>query len=284
MRKSIFLPCLAVAGGVGGYFLRRWQLASAYDPETGLFAHGAPASYALLGSTALLALIFLLLLREKREGIDDFLPAFGDPGTGQMTALAGAGFLMMLAGGLGMQAGFKALRLWRAAPDSYPASNAGAQLLAGGLCVLAGFGVLYMGRMAYRGELNDAACRLASFPAFAGLVWLFSTHLQNGTEPVLMKYGFRMAAVLLLTLAHYDIAVFLFGRPCPRRTVFLSLGGTVMGIVALADRPDLFTAAAILAFSLSALTFTRALLDGPWRMPPSGEDDDQGPEDTQTEH
>ena len=43
MRKDIFLPALAVAGGAAGFFLRRWQLASAYLPETGLFVHGAPA-------------------------------------------------------------------------------------------------------------------------------------------------------------------------------------------------------------------------------------------------
>ena len=49
MRKDIYLPVLALAGGIGGFFLRRWQLASAYLPEAGLFVHGAPATYALLG-------------------------------------------------------------------------------------------------------------------------------------------------------------------------------------------------------------------------------------------
>ncbi len=56
-----------------------------------------------------------------------------------------------------------------------------------------------------------------------------------------------------------------------------------MGIISLADRPDLFTAAATLAFSLSALARGRALLRNtfgpPWpkrlaegRMPPPAED------------
>ena len=52
MRKDIFLPALAVAGGAAGFFLRRWQLASAYLPETGLFVHGAPATLALWPSPA----------------------------------------------------------------------------------------------------------------------------------------------------------------------------------------------------------------------------------------
>ena len=173
-----------------------------------------------------------------------------------------------------MQDGFRGLRLWKGNPELYQLSIPASQLLAGGLFVLAGFGVLSMGRMAYRGELNSVGCRLASFPALAGLVWLFATHLKHGTEPVLMKYGFVLFAALLLTLAHYYAAGFLFGKPHPRRTAFLALLGVALGVTSLADGPDLFTAAATAAFSLSALGLARALLGGPWpeRMPPAEEE------------
>ena len=93
MRKNIILPALAVAGGAAGFLLRRWQLASAYQPDTGLFVHGAPATGALLGLTALLMVVFLVLVCKRREGLDDFLPAFGSPSVGQMTVLAAAGLL-----------------------------------------------------------------------------------------------------------------------------------------------------------------------------------------------
>jgi len=274
MKKRITLPALALAGGAAGFFLRRWQLASAYLPNTGLFIHGAPATYALLGFTALLAAVFLLLLVRKREGLDDFLPAFGCPGAGQMTVLAAAGLLMPAAGGFGMQEGFRSLRLWRASPEAYSLSGPVSLLLAGALCILAGFGVLYMGRMAYRGELTSHGCLFSPFPALAGLIWVFAAHLKHGTEPVLMKYGFSLFAALLLTLAHYYAAGFLYGRPRPRRTAFCALMGIVVGITSLADRPDLFTAIATVAFSLSALGFAHGLLGGPWpeRMPPSQED------------
>ena len=277
MRKDISLPLLALAGGLAGFFTRRWQLASAYLPETGLFVHRAPATLALMGLLGLLALAFLLLVQHK-EGPEDFLPAFGCPEAGQMTLLAAAGLLLTLAGVLGLKSGLEALQLWRAAPELYPVSNAGAQILASALCLPGGLGILFLGRMAYRGELNDAACRLASFPAFAGLVWLFASHLKNGTEPVLMKYGFQLAAILLFTLAHYYIAAFLFGRPRRRLTLFLTLMGVVVGLTALADWHDLFSVA-VLAFVLSGLTFAHALLRNtfgpPWpeRMPSSGEEE-----------
>ena len=270
MRKDLALPALALAGGAAGFFLRRWQLASAYRPETGLFVRGAPASYALLGLVALLAGLFLFLLRKKLEGLDDFLPAFSSLGAEQMALFAAAWLLLDAAGFLGMMDGFKALRLWRASTDAYQLSLPVSQLLAGGLCVLAGFGALYMGRMAYRGALNDQGCFLAPFPALAALVWLFSTHLKHGTEPVLMKYVFTLFAALLFTLAHYDAAGFLYGKPRPRRTAFCALMGTAVGVISLADRPDWFTAAATAGFALSALALARALLGGPWpeRMPP----------------
>lgn len=283
MRKDIALPALALAGGVAGFLLRRWQLASAYVPETGLFVHGAPATWALLGLTGLLALAFALLVRGDGEGPEDFLPAFGCPEAGQMTVLTAAGLLMLLSGALGLKNGLTELQLWRSAPELYPMASPGSQLLASALCLPAGLGVLLMGRAAYRNELDTAACRLASFPALAGLVWLFAAHLKHGVEPVLMKYGFELFAVLLLTLAHYYIAAFLYGRPRRRRTAFLALMGAAMGILSLADRPDLFTAAATLAFSLSALVFARALLRNtfgpPWpkrlerRMPPPEEEE-----------
>lgn len=278
MRKDIVLPALALAGGAGGFFLRRWQLASAYSPETGLFLPGAPATWALLALMGLLVLVLLVLVRDRGAAPQDFLPAFGGPESAQVTVLTSAWILMVAAGGFGLLEGVQGLRLWRTAPEMYQFSSQVSQLLAGALCILAGFGVLLLGQMAYRGTLNDTACRLASFPALAGLVWLFSAHLKNGTEPVLMKYGFQMAAALLLTLAHYYIAAFLFGRPHSRRTVVLALMGAVFGLTSLADRPSIFTSMAVLAYSMSALTFARALLRGmygpnrPERMPPPAED------------
>lgn len=288
MRKDIALPTLAAAGGLAGFLLRRWQMASAYVPAMGLFVHGAPATWLLLGLIALLALAFALLVQEKKPdaGPQDFLSAFTCPQAGQMTVWAAAGLLMMAAGALGVKDGIVSLQLWRAIPESHPLSAPAAQLLTGALCIPAGAAVLQMGKAAYRGTQDDAASLLASFPALAGVVWLFTSHLNNGTEPVLMKYGFRLAAICLLTLAHYYTAGFLFGRACRQRAMFFSLLGGALGLLSLADRPDLFTAAALLAYSLSALNFAKALLRStfgpPWpkrlegRMPPAEEEHADG--------
>ena len=44
MRKEIILPGLALGGGLAGFGLRLWQWLSAYDAQTQLYLHGAPAT------------------------------------------------------------------------------------------------------------------------------------------------------------------------------------------------------------------------------------------------
>lgn len=286
MRKDVLLPGLALFGGLAGFGLRRWQLASAFQPELGLFVHWTPATIALAALMALVALAFFLPLLGWREGPEEFLPAFGCPQAGQMTLQAAAGLLMMAAGALGVREGLSHLQLWRITPelDRQPTQFTFAAALAvtALLCVLAGVAVLGLGKMAYRGELSDAGCRMAPVPAAAGLFWLFITYLSHSTEPVLMRYLFTLLAAGLLTLAHYRAAGFLFGRPRRRGTVFCALMGVVTGLTSLADGLSLFNAVVTLAFALSALALARALLAnsfGPaWgpedRMPLGAEDDE----------
>ena len=56
-----------------------------------------------------------------------------------------------------------------------------------------------------------------------------------------MKYALGLFAALLLTLAHYCVAGFLYGKPRPRGTLFFALTGVALGITSLADGPALFT-------------------------------------------
>ena len=282
MRKDIILPGLALAGGIAGFALRKWQLSSAFHPETGLFTHGAPSTYALLGLTVLLLVLVPLLLLGKHETPQSFLPAFGSPESGQMTLWASAGLLFLAAGLINLMEGGQLLQLWQATQpldrDPTQLTLTAARLLCALLCLPAGAAVLLLGRGAYRWTLPDSLGYLAPMPAFAGLVWLFSTHLEHGTEPVFLRYGFALAAAAFLMLAHYYIAGFLFARPRPRRTLFFALSGVVLGLTSLADGLSLGESVLTLAFSLSALGFARALLVGvfgpgwPERMPSGAED------------
>ena len=143
MRKDLFLPGLAVAGGIAGFGVRRWQLASAYNPDTQLFSPGAAATWVLLALIAGLAAVFLLALSRGKKRPDSFLAAFGCQNTLFMTVMAAAAFLFLGAGLLGLMEGMNLLTLWRLDPTgttplTYPISV----LLCALLCFPAGAAVL----------------------------------------------------------------------------------------------------------------------------------------------
>ena len=279
MRKDIVLPALAVAGGAAAFGLRRWQLVSAYDPETQLFRSGAPATSMLVGLAVLLALAFLLSVRKKGDGPDDFLPAFRCPSSLFMAGMAASAFLFLGAGVLTVLEGMAQLAQWRLSPSSTMLTEPISLLLCGVLCFPAGAGTLMAGRGCYRGDCPASCSLLVLFPPIVALIWLFASHLAHGTDPVLLRYGFSLAAVACLLLGLYYAASFFHCRPHPGRTAFFSLLGIALGLLSLADAPAPYHAALTGACMLSCLAYSCALLRNtfgpPWpeRMPSGAQEE-----------
>lgn len=284
MRKDILLPGLAVGGGAACLVLRQWQLRSAYDAGTQLFSHGAPATYALLLLTVLLGAALAALV-QGGKGPSDFLSAFRCPSPLYMAGMAASAFLFLAAGALGLMCGLDELTLWRLDPKGHLLTYPAALLLCALLCFPSCLACLMLGKGAYRGQPARSCALAALCPAGAGLVWLFATHLEHSTDPILMGYGFSLAAAALLMLAHYETAAFFQGRPHPRRALFFALMGTVLGLTSLLDGLPPFFAVLTAAFLLSALSgacaLARNLFGPPWprhlltgRMPLGAEDED----------
>ena len=263
MRKEIILPGLALGGGLAGFGLRRWQWLSAYDAQTQLYLHGAPATFALLALTALLVLAFLVLCRGKRRP-EGFLDAFFCPSPGFMGLMAASGFCFLGAGLLGLLEWMDQFQLFRISRDAYLSAYPAALLPVLLLTVLLTFGsgaaLLLVGRAAYRGQLDRLTSLLSVLPGYTGLCWLFATHLLHGTDPVAMRYGFSLAATILMMLCHYFAAGFFFGRSHPQPLTFCALLGISLGGISLADGPSRFQLALTAAFLLSLLGYGYALL------------------------
>lgn len=63
MRKELILPVTAIVGGAIGFFLRRQELLTAFEPDTGLPIEGMPVTWALIAlSVVVAAVVFLLCL------------------------------------------------------------------------------------------------------------------------------------------------------------------------------------------------------------------------------
>lgn len=100
MRKDILLPGVAVVGGAAGFLLRRWELSTAFEPDTGLPVAGAPATWALIALTVVVAAVLAVLCRGTHRvfpgGYDE---AFGAPNNAlYLTVLVAAAFLMAASG------------------------------------------------------------------------------------------------------------------------------------------------------------------------------------------
>lgn len=237
-KKTFLLPAIALAGGIVGFFLRQRQVFAAYNPMGEFFVDGVPATYILLGVLAVLLLGLALSLRGGHTP-EDFLPLMQFRSRPLLilhmvsaAVLCGAGVLQLLHG-------YQLLEHWKTSPEQAPASLTAATLLCGLLCILAAVSLVSMGMAAHNNQCNGRTSSLACFPAFAGLVWVFSIHLSNGVNPILMDYGFLLAAAILLTLCQYYAAGSFFGHICPRRMIFCGLSGTVLGLTSVADRLQL---------------------------------------------
>ena len=255
--KRVLLPALALCGGAAGFCLRKWQWLSAYDRETELFIEGAPATYALLGLLAALVIFLLVAVGTAKAEKITLPPACPDPM--YMCLMVMGGFLFLGAGVLGLLEGMSLMEQYRAGMAmmaSYPA----ALLLCGGLCLVSSLCTIVVGKAAYRPGTTSGAGLWAAIPPFAMLVWLFATHQEHATDPILMRYGIYLAAAGLLLMAHYDVAAFYQNHRHTRRFLFCALLGTALAITAMADGLTMFQMAMAAACVLSGLGQCVALL------------------------
>jgi magnesium-transporting ATPase (P-type) len=247
--------------------LRFWQLRSAYDETTQLFYHGAPATIALIALT-LLAIVVFVVLCWGGQRPKEFMAAFRCPNSTYLTINTAAAFLFVAAGVLGLLEGAQQWTLSRTSAEATQMGYPIAVLVCAILCIPSGASILLLGKDAHQGQLSNKSILLSTFPAFAGVAWVFSVHLNHGTDPILMRYAFSLFAAVLLTLAHYLKAGFIYGHSHPHLTAICALSGSMLAIISLADGLGLFGSLVAAAFALSALAQVYPLLhhlfDAPW--------------------
>lgn len=271
MRKDIFLPLLALLGGGAGFVLRLWQLSSGFDRETRLFRSGLPATWALLGLLAALAVLFLLLPRGSAAPVD-YAQAFYCPSAVYMTLMAAGGFLLLSCAALGALEGVAQWNLLRTGLSSLGPIM---QLLTAILAVPAGLAALLLGKGNYRGSLPQCHPLLAALFAYLTLPWIVEIYQNNSRQPETMLYLFPLLAVIAAMLAFYYGVCFAFDCRRPSLCLFFSLMGVVLLLTALADRLSLFHTALSLGCVLLLLAQSYSLIRnicGPyWPAPQAGD-------------
>ena len=265
MKKEILLPAVAWLGGIGGFALRRWELAQGYDPRLRLLATGKAAwlLWGLMGALLLLFVLSCFSIGKKGRAPQEWFYA---PVTGYIMPVVAAGFLLM-AGGL---AG-----LWQ--QRNLPVKDA-MLILSHALCLLGGGCLLCAGQDAYRSRWSKYTPLLHMGPSFAMLVWLIAAYQRNAKQPQIGLYVWHMLSAVVVTLAVYTLVTLAVGRGGAGRACLFSLLGISLSVTTLADGhpgPDVL----IYLFALFYLTaqswlLLRAAYGEPWpeRMCPEADE------------
>lgn len=279
MRKDLALPALALVGGAAGFLVRMWQRASALDPTTNLFVHGAPATWALLALTAAVAVLALVLCpggRSIPEG--EAAQAFQCPSSGYITLMVAAALGFLASAAAGMPQLMQELQAWQASPDRHLLPAALVLSILG--CVAGAIGSLVLGKSNYRALSGEQVRLAATLPAYAALPWLIRLYQTYSSDPVLLNSFVPLLASVFLLLALHGQAAFFYRRPRCRSFTVFAVMGIYFGLTTLADHLTLFDSLMAVSFvvctfsalvALSARRFSPTPL-GP-RMPQEDTDD-----------
>lgn len=282
MRKEIVLPVAATACGVVGCFLRRWELASVFEPDTGLPVPGMPATVALIALCVAAAVLLALLCRGTgRDFTGGYDEAFRAPGNAPyMTAMVAAAFLMAISGGLLL---LQAPELYREASELYQEASTQSRgtpmlgmlpkVLLAVLILASAWSLLQLGRNNFKGEGKGKYSSSLLIPAYAACMWLIVAYQARSGDPVILDYVYQLFAIIATVLGSYFMAGFGFARPKVFPAAFFSLAAMVFILITLADAHEpaflLLCGGYFLYFAASAA----ALLSNAAKLPetPGGE-------------
>ncbi|MCI8477208.1 MAG: hypothetical protein HFE97_02500 [Oscillospiraceae bacterium] len=292
MRKELLLPGIAVAGGIAGHVLRRWNLATAFESETHLARSGAPSTTALVILTAVVLLLLAVLCPHKSYS-GNYNQAFSAKSRQSiLAAVVCAAFL--LAGAALFQLVGLPLAYLEVAAELEGQYNAGnpllgllPQVLLTVLCSVSAVCILATGKNNYRDEKRGQYSLMLLMPAYTFGIWLVCAYQDRAGDPVLLDYIFEFLAIITCLLGLYSIAGFAFQRVRVFQTVFFSLAAVYFSAVTLADQlsPEallLYGFAALYLLAQTAVLLTNLQQPVPEAAPDTLEIETEGTPDAQS--
>lgn len=274
-QRTRWLAC-AGAAALAAAALRRWQLASAFEPPLGLPIPGAQASVILVCVLVMAAagLAILALARGNRPAEQgcrwDLL--FLDTGElvypalsvlAALAALGAAPFLLKT--GLAQWQDYQQARaaLAQGIEVQLPSNN-GMLAIATAVGALASFlGLLQLGRDGLRPGKRGRGGFSAALPGVAGCVWLMESFRAHAANPVLWDYAPLLLSIVCGMLFYMDFAGLSAGAPRPRRLLWMA------GMTLILSAAALVSAASAQAWADVLLLLSQMLAAGGvlWRLP-----------------
>jgi len=225
MRKNaLSICCFTCAAGAIGAFCRWLQNQLAFD-ETGLSAASAWNYIVPLVLIAAAVCFYCIVARYKRSGLEmttDFYGTF-DGSTRLFVPLAWVIGAAMVFGAL--------ILIATGAADA----NAVLYRVLAALGVISGLAFGATAMAARRRYQPGLVCALATAPVLQFCLWLITSYKVNSTNPTVWVYAVEILAIAAALLAFYYFAGYPYGRCKPYSSLYFSMLGAFLCIVALAD-------------------------------------------------
>jgi len=205
MPKKYLILFVSILGGVGGFFLRTWQIDSSFEPSSGLPIPGTTASIAITLFSLLIALLILLLgLSLRRETPQEVKPQETAPSFFMLLSTCAAAALTAISAFLFFQ---EALLLRQVEQRIDPLLFVFAFL---GL--LSAFALCRIGMLRFKAKALGSSSALL-LPAYSGCLWLMISYQILAGDPFVTDYIYVLFAIMSGMLAHYFIASHNFQSP-----------------------------------------------------------------------
>lgn len=244
-RLGFGLILSTAAFGALGAVLRRWQVDSAFEVDSGLLTPGKPATVALVAALAIAALALLgMSVALFRGGAGrGYLANLAAPNLVLGALTIGAGAMLFAAGVLGVRD--FALHM----DERIVRMVLGLCLIPTGVCVgLVGL----LGQQRQEGKGRFSGVLLA--PGYCACLWLVVAYQGHTANPNVMEYVFLLLGIVCVIFFCYGAASCAFEKPRPILCAFSAAMGVTLLATAAADGGRGMDQLALWGFGLYLLT------------------------------
>ena len=224
MKATKLLPLLAVVLCVPGIALRALHLLNGFDVSTGLPAAGDKWVWFVIALFVVCAAVYAVLAMPiKHRSTATFEQLLGTQEVGfRMTAVVAG--LIMAVGGLF----YLYLTITTAEQDAAVWARV-LEIVYAALGVLSGCCMIGLAK-AQGAPMSEKSAAMTLLPLFWSCLHLLVNYRMTCTDPKLASFGFGLVADVMLTLAFYQLAKLLFGKPNPMLLAFFSALAITMSV------------------------------------------------------
>ena len=223
---SILIPFIVLIVGVAGFMMRMIELASAFDPVTGLPERDALITTILIGFSIivfLVAIIFAISTTVRFKVSNDYDNAFGTDSFAYPAIYTAIGTIWLVA----TIVYFLELYSLGDIESLFQIFAIASSLSAISLIIFA--------IEVYKNPRRKFLSLLSIIPTLFMCYWLILIYRDNASNPVLLSYAYMCLAIVFSSIGLYFSSGFAIGKTVIGKAIVGYIGATYFCMVTLAD-------------------------------------------------